>query len=130
MKKLNKKGFTIVEMVIVIAVIAILAAVMIPTFSGVVANAEKAAAKSNAKAEYQRYTLEYADASVLADDFIYQYNDYYVMIKDGDVGEEVYTTKDAAVLAFGSYTAENGDVIAQYEVSDVEAEKKIRGFRG
>lgn len=32
MKRSNKKGFTIVELVIVIAVIAILAAVLIPTF--------------------------------------------------------------------------------------------------
>ena len=40
MKKLkNKKGFTIVELVIVIAVIAILAAVLIPTFSGVIKKA-------------------------------------------------------------------------------------------
>ena len=39
MKKLNKKGFTIVELVIVIAVIAILAAVMIPTFSGIIEKA-------------------------------------------------------------------------------------------
>ena len=36
MKKLNKKAFTIVELVIVIAVVAILAAVLIPTFLGVV----------------------------------------------------------------------------------------------
>ena len=36
MKKMNRKGFTIVELVIVIAVIAILAAVLIPTFSGIV----------------------------------------------------------------------------------------------
>ncbi|MBE7062120.1 MAG: prepilin-type N-terminal cleavage/methylation domain-containing protein, partial [Clostridiales bacterium] len=36
MKRNNKKGFTIVELVIVIAVIAILAAVLIPTFSSVV----------------------------------------------------------------------------------------------
>ena len=35
MKKL-KKGFTLVELVIVIAVIAVLAAVLIPTFSGIV----------------------------------------------------------------------------------------------
>ena len=39
MKKSNKKGFTIVELVIVIAVIAILAAVLIPTFSGLVKKA-------------------------------------------------------------------------------------------
>ena len=36
MKKTNKKGFTIVELVIVIAVVAILAAVLIPTFVSVV----------------------------------------------------------------------------------------------
>ena len=39
MKNSNKKGFTIVELVIVIAVIAILAAVLIPTFSGLVKKA-------------------------------------------------------------------------------------------
>ncbi len=39
MKRNNKKGFTIVELVIVIAVIAILAAVLIPTFSNVVRKA-------------------------------------------------------------------------------------------
>ena len=35
----NKRGFTIVELVIVIAVVAVLAAVMIPTFSSIVKNA-------------------------------------------------------------------------------------------
>ena len=41
MKKNNKKGFTIVELVIVIAVIAILAAVLIPTFSNVIKKAKE-----------------------------------------------------------------------------------------
>ena len=45
----NRKGFTIVELVIVIAVIAILAAVLIPTFSGVVANANASAALQTAR---------------------------------------------------------------------------------
>ena len=39
MKRNHKKGFTIVELVIVIAVIAILAAVLIPTFSGLIEKA-------------------------------------------------------------------------------------------
>lgn len=38
-KLLNKKGFTIVELVIVIAVIAVLAAVLIPTFSSLIEKA-------------------------------------------------------------------------------------------
>lgn len=56
MKKRNlKKGFTIVELVIVIAVIAILSAVLIPTFSNVVSNANEAALKADAKAIYTEY---------------------------------------------------------------------------
>lgn len=39
----NKKGFTIVELTIVIAVIAILAAVLIPTFTGLVKKADRSA---------------------------------------------------------------------------------------
>jgi prepilin-type N-terminal cleavage/methylation domain-containing protein len=43
MKKMNRKGFTIVELVIVIAVIAILAGVLIPTFSGITTRAQNSA---------------------------------------------------------------------------------------
>ena len=46
MKKTNKRGFTIVELVIVIAVIAILAAVLIPTFSGLIKKANLSNDKS------------------------------------------------------------------------------------
>ncbi len=41
MKRNNKKGFTIIELVIVIAVIAILAAVLIPTFSSIIKKANQ-----------------------------------------------------------------------------------------
>lgn len=43
MKKSNNKGFTIVELVIVIAVVAILAAVLIPTFISLVKTAQTSA---------------------------------------------------------------------------------------
>ena len=43
MKNLKKKGFTIVELVIVIAVIAILSAVLIPTFSNLIRKANVSA---------------------------------------------------------------------------------------
>ena len=48
-KHLNKKGFTIVELVIVIVVIAILAAVLIPTFIGLNRKAQIAADTSLAR---------------------------------------------------------------------------------
>lgn len=55
MKKFNKKGFTIVELVIVIAVIAILSAVLIPTFSNVIENANETAALQEAKNKLSAY---------------------------------------------------------------------------
>ena len=58
MKKTNKKGFTIVELVIVIAVIAILAAVLIPTFSGVVAKATESKVKQAARNCYTELLAE------------------------------------------------------------------------
>ena len=61
-KKMNKKGFTIVELVIVIAVIAILAGVMIPTFGGIITTANESAVKQAAAATYKQvFALDMAD---------------------------------------------------------------------
>lgn len=58
MKNTKKKGFTIVELVIVIAVIAILAAVAIPTFSSVITKAKQSNAMQAAKSAYTDYLAE------------------------------------------------------------------------
>ena len=62
MKRTNKKGFTIVELVIVIAVIAILAAVLIPTFGGVIKKANESSALQAVQGAYKQASSEiYAD---------------------------------------------------------------------
>ena len=58
MKRNNKKGFTIVELVIVIAVIAILAAVLIPTFSNVIEKANTSAALQESKNCYTEWMAD------------------------------------------------------------------------
>ena len=63
MRKINKRGFTIVELVIVIAVIAILAGVMIPTFSAIVDKAQKSAILQEAKNSYTLY-LQQVDPAI------------------------------------------------------------------
>ncbi|NCA68445.1 MAG: type II secretion system protein [Clostridia bacterium] len=60
--KRSKKGFTIVELVIVIAVIGILAAVLIPTFSYVVKKANQSVATQELQSALTEYisTTEFA----------------------------------------------------------------------
>ena len=64
MKRRNKKGFTIVELVIVIGVIGILSAILIPTFVGVTNNAKRARTQANLANAYSAYAAEAADGVV------------------------------------------------------------------
>ena len=59
MNKKNRKGFTLVELVIVIAVIAILAAVLILTFTSVINRANQSAALQKIKAQVDEAYVEY-----------------------------------------------------------------------
>ncbi|MBR3840971.1 MAG: prepilin-type N-terminal cleavage/methylation domain-containing protein [Erysipelotrichales bacterium] len=52
MKKLNKKGFTLMELIIVIAIIAVLMLILVPTMGGFVGQAKEEANTANAKAVY------------------------------------------------------------------------------
>ena len=56
MKK--KKGFTLVELVIVIAVIAILSAILIPTFGSIMSDAKETSAKADLKSVITTYLAE------------------------------------------------------------------------
>ena len=60
-KKLNKKGFTLMEMLIVVAIIAILVAIAIPTFTSSLNKARVSADEANLRAYY---------ASVVADNLL------------------------------------------------------------
>ena len=85
MKRNNKKGFTIVELVIVIAVIAILAGVMIPTFGNVISNANKASAEQEARNGYTAcYSRDIADGTIDGKEFDTAINDSkYTATADG-----------------------------------------------
>ena len=57
MKKLNKKGFTLIELIVVIAIIAILAAILIPALLNYIAQATIAKNQSNARSLYTAAVL-------------------------------------------------------------------------
>lgn len=59
LKKLtNKKGFTLMEMLIVVAIIAVLVAIAIPTFSGQIEKANQATDAANIRAAYAEAVLD------------------------------------------------------------------------
>lgn len=58
-KKLNKKGFTLMEMLIVVAIIAILVAIAIPTFSNALNKAKVATDEANLRAYYADVMVKY-----------------------------------------------------------------------
>ena len=47
-----KKGFTLIEMIVVIAIIGVLAAILVPSLSGYVTDAKTAKGKANARTFY------------------------------------------------------------------------------
>ena len=130
----NRKGFTIVELVIVIAVIAILAAVLIPTFATVIskanqsnatqtaANALKAGLLMTNTAQLPKDTLILVDS----DKNVSTKVDYGYKYKNGNELEQVEIYKDdnfdSALLkakytllvgnGFATFTAKDGDTAA------------------
>lgn len=89
MLKKMKKAFTITELVIVIAVIAILAAVLIPTFTTVVNNANESAAMQEARSEFENFNVEALTSESDVRNFVIKYQKgvsakpYYFVVENG-----------------------------------------------
>ena len=91
MKKLmkNKKGFTLMEMLIVIAIIVILVAIAVPTFTSQLGKANQAANDANFRAAKAQ-----AAATYLSDTSKYAGKTLYFDAADGTV-KESYNNIDA-----------------------------------
>ena len=63
LRKKNQKGFTLIELMIVIAIIGILAAIAIPNFLAYRTKGQNSAAKSEAKNFYQTAMAYFADTT-------------------------------------------------------------------
>lgn len=86
MKNNKRKGFTIVELVIVIAVIGILAAVLIPTFSSVITKANESKQLQQLNAAYKE-----ALADVIADGVITSQSNANQEVKAITIGDVEYS---------------------------------------
>lgn len=121
MKKKLKKGFTLVELVIVIAVIAILSAVLIPTFGNVIQNAKDSAAFSTASNALTKYTTNQAQAgesTILPDG--------YVLVFDKD--QSFYQTDISAKPAY-VFEFKNGSLV-QYDDESAKSFVQYNSIKG
>ena len=87
-KKLNKKGFTLAELLIVVAIIAVLVAIAIPIFMGSLEKARVGVHRSNARA-----LKSMAVGDILSDNAFEQYageNQYYVVIGHYNFAKEEF----------------------------------------
>ena len=97
-KAVKRRGFTVVELVIVIAVIAVLAAVLIPAFGNAVEKARESAAVQEAAGAYTEYLIESAAGGTTAEYVFYKTENKVVVLKNG-ASMGVYETDEEALKA-------------------------------
>lgn len=106
----NKKGFTLMEMLIVVAIIAILVAIAIPTFTGAMNKANAATDLANIRSGYAQAQIR-AMTEGLANDTV------LILQKDGSVDTrdaKKYVCKGASTDADGLDDFAGGSVTVSW----------------
>lgn len=123
--KRNKKGFTIVELVIVIAIIAVLAAVLIPTFSNIITKAEESAALQQLTAAYmEALTQALLDNGVIDTNKTFTASGFEFTFTSGD-GANAEITKFPPDFGYNNASIQNGKVVLGEAGSSVPEPVKL-----
>jgi prepilin-type N-terminal cleavage/methylation domain-containing protein len=123
LKKLrNKKGFTLAELLIVVAIIGVLVAISIPIFTSQLKKARLATNQANARAAYAaattQYMLKYADTAPTTDTVTYLYT---VSKGTGDF----QTAAETADLLATATDAKSGSDISKWEITTTSNSKAL-----
>ena len=122
-RKNNRKGFTIVELVIVIAVIAILATVLVPTFGDMIEKSKQTAIIEEAKNLYTDYMIKHDSDDDFTDDVVIEIDGKYYAVKDGALilnGEKAQEYKDAAKAAATFLDGDDTYFVVMYDNKEIE----------
>lgn len=119
MLKKMKKAFTITELVIVIAVIAILAAVLIPTFTTVVNKANESAAMQEARSEFENFNVEALTSESGVKDFVIEYKKdsskpYYFVVENGQFNVDPISLDEEATADTVEYNGATYTKLGDY----------------
>ena len=113
MKKLNKKGFTLAELLIVVAIIAVLVAISIPIFSSQLEKAREATDLANVRSAYAEVAASAltdpdTDKSITVTKIQTQNN----WEADGEIAGIKYTKDDT------DFPGGKGTIVVAYTASD------------
>lgn len=111
-KKLNKKGFSLIELIIVIAIMAILAAIIVPTVINKVQEANESAAKtevSNIATAIQQEIVEIQANSNAAGLVYLQKNGDNIVLKDASADGKRTEGKSTIELEGDTITITNSE---------------------
>lgn len=136
-KKLNKKGFTLAELLVVVAIIGVLVAISIPIFTSQLKKARLATNQANARAAYAcattEYMLEYKDDAPKTDTVSYTYdNSKGTAILDNPVATEGKITEtDISKWTFDKTKSDEtalGDATAIKWVVVLNKDGSVKGY--
>lgn len=107
MKKFgSKSGFTLVELIVVIAILGILAGIAVPAYSGYIKKANEAADYTQLDAIKTAAVFAYTDKQVKAGS------------DDVDVGKIVVTSSSVTVTPVGKTNGDTVDISAYYDMTN------------
>lgn len=109
MKRLGKKGFTLVELMVVIVIIGILVAIIVPSVTSAVNSAKKQSALADAKSQLTTWSIEVATAGSDTAKYFVGDDDDVTTLTEAEAlriaGEKVFMNTELGLIVIENGTA-------------------------
>ena len=129
MKRLGKKGFTLVELMVVIVIIGILVAIIVPSVTSAVNSAKKQSALADAKSQLTTWSIEVATAGSTTAKYVVGGKDTTLTEAEAlrIAGEKVFMNTELGLIVIENGTARWAEAGETFPDSGVYYEMTVDG---